>query len=88
MIEELLTGSPYEWLLQHVKLRESTSGKDAHSLTLTDSSKSSRHARRGQPHQARQSQESDLDRNNLVHLNSHEMIGPEQSGSSQFKYPY
>ena len=35
LLEELLTGSQYEWLLQHVRLRDSLHQNDAHSLTLT-----------------------------------------------------
>jgi len=35
LLEELLVSSPYAWVLQHVKLRESAQQPDAHSLTLT-----------------------------------------------------
>eukprot|EP00927_Polykrikos_kofoidii_P047846 TRINITY_DN42129_c0_g1_i1.p1 TRINITY_DN42129_c0_g1~~TRINITY_DN42129_c0_g1_i1.p1 ORF type:complete len:493 (-),score=26.26 TRINITY_DN42129_c0_g1_i1:47-1462(-) len=35
VLEELLVGSEYEWILQHVRLRESTKQDGAHSLTLS-----------------------------------------------------
>eukprot|EP00928_Gymnodinium_smaydae_P074630 TRINITY_DN57660_c0_g1_i1.p1 TRINITY_DN57660_c0_g1~~TRINITY_DN57660_c0_g1_i1.p1 ORF type:complete len:642 (-),score=77.46 TRINITY_DN57660_c0_g1_i1:117-2042(-) len=37
LLVELLTGSQYEWLLNHVRLRDSLHQADGHSLTLTDS---------------------------------------------------
>ena len=39
LLSELLTGSPFEWVLQHVRLRESINQADAHSLTLTKETK-------------------------------------------------